>query len=88
MRESPPGATLAGVVESRIVCCPYCGETFETGVDASGGSQEAVARVQAKGAIEVGKALESMPELASVQMGPTGLQRGTSIFMFVMCSSI
>ena len=40
MRESPPGATLAGVVESRIVCCPYCGETFETGVDASGGSQE------------------------------------------------
>ncbi len=46
-----------------------------------GGSQEAVARVQAKGAIEVGKALESMPELASVQVGPTGgLQRGTSIF--------
>lgn len=40
MRGAPPGATLAGVVESRIVSCPYCGETFETGVDASGGNQE------------------------------------------------
>jgi len=40
MREPPPGATLAGVVESRTVNCPYCGETFETGVDASGGDQE------------------------------------------------
>lgn len=36
----PPGATLAGVVEPHSVCCPYCGETFETGIDASGGNQE------------------------------------------------
>lgn len=40
MRGPAPGATLASVVESRIVSCPYCGETFETGVDASGGNQE------------------------------------------------
>lgn len=26
----------------RSVCCPYCGESFETNVDPSGGSQEYV----------------------------------------------
>ena len=40
MQENLPATTLAAVVESRNVCCPYCGETFETGVDASGGNQE------------------------------------------------
>jgi hypothetical protein len=28
------------MLELRTVQCPYCGEAFETNVDASGGSQE------------------------------------------------
>lgn len=30
------------MMELRAVQCPYCGESFETGIDASGGSQEYV----------------------------------------------
>ncbi len=28
------------MLELHAICCPYCGETFETNVDTSGGSQE------------------------------------------------
>lgn len=28
------------MVELRTITCPYCGETFETNVDPSGGNQE------------------------------------------------
>jgi hypothetical protein len=28
------------MIELRTVRCPYCGESFETNVDASGGTQE------------------------------------------------
>ncbi len=28
------------MLDPQTVRCPYCGETFETGVDASGGNQE------------------------------------------------
>lgn len=28
------------MIELRTIHCPYCGESFETNVDASGGSQE------------------------------------------------
>ena len=28
------------MIESQAVTCPYCGETFETNVDTSGGSQQ------------------------------------------------
>lgn len=40
MQGKPRAATLAAVSKPRPVSCPYCGETFETSVDASGGSQE------------------------------------------------
>ena len=33
---------LKAVTSLQSVQCPYCGETFETGVDSSGGSQEYV----------------------------------------------
>jgi hypothetical protein len=33
---------LKAVTSLQSVQCPYCGETFETGVDTSGGSQEYV----------------------------------------------
>jgi hypothetical protein len=28
------------MIESQVITCPYCGETFETNVDTSGGSQQ------------------------------------------------
>ncbi len=40
MRENRRTATLAAVSEPWPVSCPYCGETFETSIDASGGDQE------------------------------------------------
>lgn len=40
-REKNP-VTLETVTSQQSVQCPYCGETFETGVDTSGGSQEYV----------------------------------------------
>ncbi len=40
MQENPPAATLAAMLEVRSIRCPYCGETIETRVDASGGNQE------------------------------------------------
>lgn len=32
--------TTTPVIAIRSIRCPYCGESFETGVDSSGGSQE------------------------------------------------
>ncbi len=40
MQGKSRAATLAAVSEPWPVSCPYCGETFETNVDASGGDQE------------------------------------------------